>query len=400
MTKSTIIGWVDGLPVFSIFGADNSPGGYATEGDLVTVTNDGIDLNALWGEFQATMQIYNERMSLLISLLTYPVVDLIETVPQVGEATFEMASEFGVPKSVALELSHFQLGYDFADYDVATRYTWKFLRDADARQVAAVHQEILRADGRLVFRKVMEALFDNRNRKTDIRNQPYNVYPLYNADGTVPPAHKSTTFQGTHSHYLKSGNVVIDASDLEDAYDHIAEHGYGVETGTTFVLLANKAQIREIRKWRQGEVTANGVVAEYDFIPSENEPALIVPNAEGLLGSRPPSVWNGLRVTGSYGNIGLIIEEDNIPSGYFLLFATGGAGNLQNLVGLREHANPDYRGLRLLAGNQQRYPLIDSHYARGFGTGVRQRAGAVIVQIGTGSTYEPPAKYTRGGGLV
>lgn len=384
---------------FSIFGGENL-GGYHTEGDITNVTADGTDINALWAEFQASQQVYNERQAALVSLLTFPVQTLVETVPQVGEAEFELASEFGIPKAARVELTYFQLGYDFDDYDTRIAYTWKFLRDADARQVEAIHNANLTADGRLVFRKVMEAIFDNRNRDTDIRDQNFKVYPLYNADTTVPPAYKGKTFTGSHSHYMVSGNALIDSSDLEDAYENIAEHGYGIEAGTQFVWLGNRTQIREIRKFRQGEVNNNGAVAEYDFIPAPNQPALIVPNSEGLLGSRPPNTWNGLPVTGSYGDI-LIIEESYIPEGYSLMFGTGGEGDLQNLVGLREHANPAYRGLRLIPGNQQRYPLIDSYYSRAFGTGIRQRAGGVVMQYktGTNADYEIPTKYKKGTGL-
>lgn len=380
----------------SLLGAE---GGYHTAGDLVTQTADGIDLNAMWGEFQATMAIYNEKMAQLVSLFTFPVVNLVESVPQVGQATFEEASEFGEPQSARVKLDYFQLGYDWKDYDVATRYTWMFLRDGDARQIQAVHEELLRADGRLVFRKVMEAIFDNRNRLADIRGQGYNVYSLYNGDGTVPPSYKGKNFTGTHSHYLVSGQAQIDSGDLEEAYEHIAEHGYGLENGTTFVVLVNRAQAKEIRKFRLNAVNNNGVVANYDFIPAQGQPAMIVPNSEGLLGSRPPSTWNGLRVIGSYNDM-LIIEEEYIPEGYMLTFGTGGAGDLRNLVGLREHANPAYRGLRLLPGNQQRYPLIDSYYARGFGTGIRQRAGAVLTQFKASGTYDIPSAYKRGKVLV
>lgn len=387
-----------GIPLKPIFGSDGQ-GGYHTAGDLVVATNDNVDLNALWGVYQDSMAIYNEAMDRLAALFTFPVTNPIESVPQVGEAQFEEASEFGEPRGQRIEIDYFQLGYDFRNYDTATRYTWMFLRDADVRQVDAVHQEILRADRRLVFRKIMEAIFDNRNRTTDIRNQNYNVYPMYNGDGTVPPTYKGTTFDGTHSHYIVSGNSAIDSSDVEDAYSHIAEHGFGLENGTVFVMLANKAQVKEMRKWRAGQVSANGVVANYDFIPAANQPTMILPNAEGLLGSLPPDSFKGLRVVGSYADI-LIIEESYIPQGYFLMFGTGGAANLQNLVGLREHANPAYRGLRLLPGNQQRYPLVDGYYARSFGTGIRQRAGAVVVQIKAAGSYDIPTQYKKGAGFL
>ena len=386
------------LGLFSaILGSRRS--GYHTEADLVSVTSDGIDLNAMWAEFQATLAIFNERRARLVGILTYPVTQLIERVPQVGDTEFELASEFGVPQSARVTLDYFEMAYDFTDYDLATRYTWKYLRDADARQVGAVHEAILGADSRLIFRKVMEALFDNRNRIADIRGQNYSVYALYNGDGTIPPTYKSNVFAGTHTHYLTSASALVDSGDLEEMIEHIAHHGYGSDRGTTFVFMMGRSVAQQVRKFRAGAVNNNTVTANYDFIPAATEPTLIVPNSDGLLGSRPPATWNGLRVFGSYANA-LLIEEDYIPLDYLLCLGSGGEGDLQNPVGLREHANVDYRGLRLLPGNQQRYPLVDSYYSRGFGSGIRQRAGAVIMQFNNAGVYAPPVGYTRGGGLL
>jgi hypothetical protein len=384
------------LELFTKIIGATSPGGYSTQADaLVTQTSDGVDLNAMWAEFQATLEIFNGRRTTLVDLLSFPVTDPIERVPQVGTVDFEDASEFGVPRSVRLVQSYFSLGYDFRDYDLALRYTWKFLRDHDERQVVAQHNAVLEGYNRLLFRRTMEAIFDNRNRVADINNENVPVYPLYNADGTVPPSYKGTTFDGTHSHYLVSGAATVDSGDVEAAYNLIAEHGYGTEVGTTFVLLVNKVEGATIRGFRMGVANNNGAIAKYDFIPSANSPTLIVPNATGLVGSVPPSTYGGLNVIGSYGNI-LVIEEDYIPPGYMLMFGSGGTGNLQNLVGIREHANSAYRGLRLLPGNQQGYPLVESFYSVGFGTGIRQRAGGVVVQVKAPGSYDIPDQFERG----
>jgi hypothetical protein len=374
----------------------NAAGGYGTEGDIVYTTADGVDINQLWAEAQAALAIWNAGRSKLVDILTYPVQSEIESVPQVGEATFELASEFGEPESERLKIGYFQLAYDFEDYDRATRFTWKALRDMDARQVQAVNNALLQADERLVFKQVMAAIFDNRDRDTDIRNRAYKVYPLYNGDGTVPPSYRGQTFTGSHSHYMVSGAAAIDSGDLEDAYENIAEHGYTIEAGTQIVCLMNRKQLKEVRKFRQGQVNNNTVVANYDFIPSRYQPSQFLDVPTGLLGSLPPDTWNGLRVYGSYEDI-LLIEEPFIPDGYFLMFGTGGAGNLQNLVGFREHRNPIYRGLRTVPGNQQGYPLIESYYTRAFGTGIRQRAGAVVMQIksGAANSYVIPDVFDR-----
>lgn len=379
------------------FGIMGGEGGYNTEGDLVSQTSDGRDLNGLWAEFQATLAIFNERRQTLIDLITYPVSEVIDTVPQVGSTEFEEASEFGEPQGARIPLSYFSLAYDFRDYDKATRYTWRFLRDATAQHLEALHNAMLDADNRLVFRKVMEAIFDNRNRSADINRQNFTVYPLYNADGTVPPSYKSTTFLGTHTHYITSGASAVNSDDVMDLYNLVAEHGFGVENGTTFVILANKQEVDVIRRFRFG-VALNGATPAYDFIPSVNEPPLILPNSEGLLGTRPVNSYRGLQVKGSYADI-LIIQEDYIPAGYMLLLGSGGAGALTNPVGIREHANAAYRGLRLLPGNRTGYPLVDSFYTRGFGTGVRQRGGAAVMQVSANASYTIPAAYTRGTGL-
>lgn len=394
-------------PGWVLQGIQGAEHGYNAEGDILNVTADGRDITGLWTEFQQTLAIFNERRTTLVGILTFPVQQLVEDVPIIGETNFELASEFGVPVGVRPRVQFNSLAYDFFDYDVASRFTWKFIRDASANQVEAVHQQILNADNRLLFRKVMEAIYDNRDRSTLVNRTPYTVVPLYNADGVVPPKYKNTTFVGSHSHYLVSGAAKVDSDDVMALYNLVAEHGYGIEQGTTFVLLCNQAEVDEIRKWRAGQPNGVGAVfgtpgsgtatANYDFIPSSSQPTIILPNAEGLLGSQPPSIWNGLPVVGSYADI-LIVHEDYIPAGYPLLLGSGGNGNLQNPVGLREHANPAYRGLRLLPGNNQAYPLIDSYYARAFGTGVRQRGGAAVLMVGTGSYVIPP-QYIKGGGL-
>lgn len=394
------------FPNWALDGISGAEGGYNTQGDIVTVTADGRDITGLWTEFQQTLDIYNARRTALVGILTFPVTQVIEDVPVVGEVEFEESSEFGVPKAVRPRLNYQSLGYDLRDYDIATRFTWRFIRDANANQVQAIHQQVLNGDNRLLFRRVMEAMYDNRDRKTLINVTNYQVYPLYNADGFIPPPFKNTTFDGTHNHYLVSEAAIWDSDDFMDMYNAIAEHGYGIEQGTTFVVLCNQTEVDTARKWRAGVGNGTGhdpsvpssgaAIADYDFIPAASQPTLIIPNAEGLLGDLPPSTWNGLPVVGSYGGV-LIVHEDYIPAGYPLMIGSGGQGNLQNPVGLREHANPAYRGLRLLSGNQQGYPLIDSYYSRTFGTGVRQRGGAVVMMVGTGAYVIPPA-YKKGNG--
>lgn len=394
--------FIKGIPLKPIFGgtAPIYQEGILNQSSLVSVTADGVDLNELWNSFYESTAIYNEAMDDLISLLTYPVTTPIEPVVQIGDVTLEEATEIGVPKGAGLPIETFMMGYDLRHYDKRNAFTWMFLMDADARQIEAIHNAIIWADKRLVFRKVMEALFDNRTRRANIRNQAYNVYPLYNGDNEVaPPRFKNNTFDTDHNHYVISSNSLVDSSDLEDLHELIAEHGYSPQAGTAFLLLANKTETDTIRTFRRGVVNNNGATAAFDFIPAPTQPAMLLPNAEGLLGNQPAPTFGGLAVIGSYG-FWNIVEEEYIPPGYLLGLGYGGRFNLGNPVGLRQHANPDMQGLRILPGNNQRYPLIDGFYARSFGTGVRQRGGAAIMQIKASGTYDIPQVYKKGGGFL
>ena len=109
-------------------------------------------------------------------------------------------------------------------------------------------------------------------------------------------------------------------------------------------------------------------------------------------GTPMPGTVNGLTVVGRYGSW-LIVEEDYIPVGYMVGFATGGELNATNPVGIREHQNASLRGLRLVKGREPDYPLIDSFYNRGFGTGVRHRGAGVVMQVTAAGAYTIPAAY-------
>lgn len=368
-------------------GVFGGAGGFNAAGDLVTQTSDGFDLNELWNEYQTSMDAQNAIRQTIVDFLTFPVTNPMERVAQVSSGDFERASEYGEPRGIRPKAPYFTLGYDFDWYDLAARFTWKFLSDAPRSQVDAINAMAIEADNRLVFGKVMDALFQDENRTADINGvQDVNVYALYNGDGTVPPKYKSYTHDGTHTHYLASGGATVVSGDLDDMVEHLKHHGYGMENGTRHVLLANSQEVKVIRKFR----VADG--DSWDFIPATGQPGLILPVGEQIIGSRVAATLEGLNVVGSYGSI-IVVEEDMVPAGYLALVGSGGRGNLNNPVGLREHPNASLRGLRLVKGPNSDYPLIDSFYNRGVGTGIRQRGGSVVMQITANASYTAPALF-------
>lgn len=373
--------------VTDLVGADSH--GYNQQSDVLVATSvDGIDYNQMWAEFQASIALQNAERTAIVQFLTFPVNSPTDQVTQLSGAKFERQTEYGEPRGIRQQPTAFWLGYDLVDYDIAVRYTWKYLANATAAQVEALHGSVIEADNQNLFEAVMRALYaGNTNRSTNINDQPYTVYGLYNGDGTVPPTYKSNTFDGTHTHYTVSGAATIDSGDLDALMQQLTEHGYSRVNGVQQVIAVNSREGKVIRQFR----IADG--ASYDFIPSAAEAtALILDPGQTVSGGQPASFYKGLNVIGSYGEA-LIIEDDNFPPAYVTIIGTGGRENLQNPVGLREPQNASLRGLKLVKGPDNDYPLTDSFYIHSFGSGVRQRGGAAVMQIKASGSYTPPTQY-------
>lgn len=380
-----------GLTPLQVGGAQ--PSGFHTEGDVIRTTTDGIDTNALWREFTAVLDRYNQQRQPLVDLLTYTVTENIATIPQVGSnINFEKASEFGVPVAVRTGVSYFQLGFSFDWYDTGARYTWKYLAEASAEQIRSVFDSIVEADNRLVFMEVMRTLYRNTNRVAEIQGANYNVYTFYNNDGTTPPTYGTNTFASSHNHFVTSGAGTITSGDLDEAQDDLASHGYSATNGYTILHLVNKAQSVTIRNFKS---TMNGGTDRWDFIPAQGTPNFLLP-AQLVLNqnavNRPSNTYRGIKVLGQYGDA-LVLENDYFPAGYVVTSATGGPENVQNPLGIREHARPELRGLRIVKQRQDDYPLQDSYWQRGFGTGVRHRGATYVMQITASGSYTIPATY-------
>lgn len=361
--------------------------GYNEAATIIRQTADGADLNAMWREFQASISLLNRQRDPYISLLTFNVGNPTErTLIPAGDVDFEEATEFGEPRGIRLGVP-FVAGYDFKWYDLAIRYTWLFLIDSDAAQVRALNSTALEADNRLQWGRIMRTVFNNVNSSALINDQNVNVYRFYNADGTVPPTYKGTTFLSTHNHYVTSGAATVDAGDLTQIEDDLYSHGYRLNLGYRLVLMVNRQEGKTIRTFVRG---VGG--ATYDFIPGPNVGGgWFLPANSGIVGQPGGSVPGFLPGSiGSYGPF-LIVEDDYIPAGYVFAFATAGEQNIGNSIGIREH--PNVKGLRLVKGPDNDYPLTDSFYQHGLGTGVRHRGAGYVMQITAAGSYTIPAAY-------
>lgn len=385
VTDQQIMSWLqeDGPASLAAFGREN---GFNERADVV-VAADGTDLNVFWGEILKTVSMRNADRNDIISRLTYRTNEITEEVQVPSEANFERASEYGQPKGLKGTATRFFRGYDFDFFDLAIRYTWMYIAEADRRQLQLNHNLALEADTKLQFQLVMQRLFNPLNGSgfTD-KNEPVTVYAAYNADGEVPPKYKHNSFDGTHNHYLVSGGAAITPANLDTLAESVEEHGYTIQRGYQLVLWVNKQEAAVIKTFR----VADG--APYDFVinPNQYNGKIWVPTDGKWVGGPQGAPLPG--EIGTYGPF-RIVEEAYIPAGYAVVVATGGPDNITNPIAIREHSNAAYRGLKLIPGQRSDYPLLDSFYRRGMGTGIRHRGALTVMQIKASGNYQIPSDY-------
>lgn len=381
---------IRGGQVSGLGGTGAPSSGFNEAGDIFTATIDGVDLGNLWNEFQQTLQMHNQYRTALIQYLTTPIMNIVEpwwqSIPD--DVMFEEATEYGEPVAIRTPEPRLR-GYPLRYYDLAIRFTWRYMAEADSNQVRALNNSALEKDLRLQYQVIMQSLFNNVNGTVQLHNimnqsgaavagSTIPVHRLWNADGEIPPRWKTYQHDNTHTHYLVSGGSAVTAANLETLEDHLLHHGY-FEAGRTFVLLVNRAQSKVIQGFRAG---AGG--ATWDFIP-----AAATAWRGTLVGPAPAPgpITDGW--VGSYGHL-QVHEEDIIPAGYMLAVSSGGPDSPTNLVGVREHPNAAVRGLKLLQGSQHDYPLIGSFYHHAMGAGVADRGSGVVMQIKASGSYDIP----------
>lgn len=366
--------------------------GIANSATVLRDRNDRVPLDQLWQEIQDAVALYNAEKDVLTGLLTYETTNAADAMPQsLTPQLMELASEHGVPIALRPEAPHEILGYTFRDWDIASRLTRFFCRDASASQIRAAVTRMLEADRATIQSVVMRRLFSPAEDRNDFAHRCVGLFN--GTDGGVPPSFMGRSFDAAHSHYLATASTDLDSEDLELACKHVTEHGFGLGGNRgQLVAMFNPEDVEDsaLTSWRAGVVNSNTKKAKFDFIPSGQAPAFLT--AEHRVGAAPPDDIDGVPVLGSYGKT-FIVESNLVPAGYFAVVSTHGTDHPDNAMGFRVHPDESWQGLRIIEGNVERdYPIIESYASRGFGVGVRRRGAAIVCQL-TAGTYTAPTEF-------
>jgi len=358
---------------FNLFGAEDPegqlPAGMFQRTDAINTvpgqrntTVDGQNINDIWNNMQAMLGAFNASNDALVAFLTFPVVSPNEKIGIPVNPGFQRATEFGRPTKVRTrEISR---GYPLAHYDLGDGYTQEFIDRATGPQLMAVQATILEAWTRLQRELVLAALMGPANYTDD---DGINVVRLYNADSEVVPDIKRWDNSSHSTHYLATGgDGQLDVADLNSMSEHLIHHGFREFGDASFLLIAHRDEIPAVRGFT-------------GFIPAETgERPQELANSGVVVGPQRGAP-GGLQVEG-YINDWTVVQQNDIPQGYLVGLVSGGPLDTRNVVGNRVHENPSARGLRLVEGTRQNYPLYDSVYDGYAGAGVGQRGAGVVIQ--------------------
>lgn len=381
-----------GLPVWAtatLTGADSrylGPGAQDEASVLINKLGDGTDLNVVWRELITWVDAINAYRGGLASLLTYETTAVAEPVPQsVSSDSFEPASEHGIPGSIGQDPVAL-LGFTFSDWSKRTAYTWRYLRSASADQVRNSFVRLVEADNRLVVGKVIQRLFSSAQEIEE--DWGHISYPVFSGTGPTALPYLGKSFAPNHTHFSVSQAATIDSGDVEACMRLVTEHGYGIGSSSKLLILANPQEAEVIQSFRAGQTNNNSQKAEFDFVPSALAPPFLT--QEHVVGQVAPESFADLDILGSYGR-GWLLEHASVPAGYIAAVATGGPNASSNVIGFRQHVDPAWQGLKFIGGNWAGYPLQDAFAHRAFGTGVRHRGAAAVMQIKASGSYDTPA---------
>lgn len=204
----------------------------------------------------------------------------------------------------------------------------------------------------------------------------YTVYGLANGDGVV---YQSNSGAATDSHYAAQA-AAIDANNnpLPAIYADVVEHP---ENAGRVVAFCASDQINSISLLPAFAPVNAQVVNVVPAAGSQTHDPLFAPGLNLPL-SRSMT-YRGVHQS-TY-----IVEWPALPSGYVVHYAVDAT---EKALAMREYAQPSLRGFINQGEPMSRFPYQQNNYVRAAGFGARNRVGAHVLRVGSGS-YAAPTAY-------
>jgi hypothetical protein len=203
------------------------------------------------------------------------------------------------------------------------------------------------------------------------------IQPLANGDAVTYPGVVGSTTEATENHYLESGYAESAISDTNDPYEvvvpELQEHFGEPAGGSNIVAFINDSARAET----QALTDFFEVNDSFIRTGANTDTPINLPSVPGrIIGRHKAGIW--------------ISVWNYIPTNYLLAVHLEAEAPLIRRIDPADTGLGD--GLQLVATDEE-FPFMESIWRHRFGLGVGNRLNGVIMEFGTGGTYDAPAAY-------
>jgi len=321
------------------------------------VTTDQIDFNEIYyGQVQPAVDMYRQVSLPMITALATPWPEQIMKYGLSEKNGYQVLSlgERPLRKTVQEATMYPRVtkyGYGIgSDLDTMRRSTSRQLQMAINRGFAEDSENVL-----LQFLKVLMTDPGTSNAGYGLYNGQFAAEEIL----TAPPRFQNNTFAAGHTHYYGTNNATLALAHITAAKQTIRHHG-NMGSLAGFINSVQQQALEDLASFTQSSIIRS-------------------PISDSVAVSGFSEVFQLLGVTWHV--------TEMIPSGYMAIVETSGDETRRPMV-MYEPAN--MRGLNLMPGPMNDYPLVESFFERWFGVKVANRGAGVAIQIVASTTYTNP----------
>jgi hypothetical protein len=353
--------------------------GYWVERDLPLDTlAASVDRDTVLDAQRETLASHNQEVNRLIGLFADRV-----TLPQIAVRTgstnrLQPLDENGRPVPVKGR-GQYIVGLPL--WKAGTAEAWNFWahEQMTVRDFADSLDLMLQGDVVWIRDQILAALFYNgagfaySNVQT---GESFTVYGLANGDATV---YNAATGPATDTHYAGQAAGIDNANNpLPVIYTDLTEHP---ENAGRVVAFVASDQVDDIKALTGFASAQDQIIRVVPAAGSETVDPLVAPGLNLPL-SRS-MIYHGV-----YQNM-YIVEWQSLPAGYIVSVAVDAP---EKPLAMREYVQAALQGFLNQGEPMARFPFQQNNYVRAAGFGARNRVGAYILKVGSGS-YSAPTAY-------
>jgi len=327
-----------------------------------------IGVQTIWDAINESAAEYNRQITALMSTMVARTTAWQERYKLPGTGTLQPLDQYGNPVPVR-EGGFYDIAYPIQGAGTA----WG--TDRVSRQLMTVQEanrqtiEALKRDTDWMRRHILAALFDNVEWTfADPEHGNLVIKPLANNDAV------KYVMQGgvaeADNHYLAQASAIADASNpFPTIYDELTEHPANIGADIVCYIPSNL------------RASIEGLTA---FHPTNDPNLVYADNVTTLRTQIDPGFGDIVR---GYVDKVWIVEWKALPDNYMVAHARGA----EPVVMQREYEAPQLQGL-ITENFSPDGALNETRLIRYCGFGVRNRVGALVMQIGNAS-YAIPTGY-------